>query len=266
MINIELYKQETKANYKIFLIFSIITIIYTSLIIGMYNETQINSLKELYNTMPELMAAFGMTGMDTTLLEFLITYLYGFLYLVLPMVITIIIANKLVARHTDKGSMAQLLASPNSRTKVVLTQIKVLLTFIFITILFITISEIIAISINFPNELDIGKLICMNIGLLALHFAISGVCFLASCIFNETKNSLLIGAGIPTLFFLIQMISNIGNKLSNIKYLSIFTLFNPREILSDTFESYIMIVSLFIIGIILYAISLIVFKRKDFPI
>ena len=62
--------------------------------------------------------------------------------------------------------------------------------------------------------LDIGKLVMMNVVIYFLHIAISGICFFASCISNDTKRSFTIGAGIPIAFFLIQMLANYGWKLS----------------------------------------------------
>ena len=58
---------------------------------------------------------------------FLINYLYGFLLLLLPLVFSILAANRLVARWVDTGSMAYLLASPNTRARVARTQALVLI-------------------------------------------------------------------------------------------------------------------------------------------
>ena len=72
--------------------------------------------------MPEMMAAFGMTSIGDTLIEFLSAYLYGFLFMILPMVFSIMLANKLIMGYIDNGSMAYLLATPNTRFKIVFTQ------------------------------------------------------------------------------------------------------------------------------------------------
>ncbi|MEI3014139.1 MAG: hypothetical protein V8T36_04920 [Ruthenibacterium lactatiformans] len=59
---------------------------------------------------------------------FLTNYLYGFLMLIFPLVFSALAANRLVARHVDRGSMAYLLAAPNSRARVAFTQTPVLIT------------------------------------------------------------------------------------------------------------------------------------------
>ncbi|MGE7787901.1 hypothetical protein [Lysinibacillus sp. NPDC096259] len=63
--------------------------------------------------MPELMSAFGMSNKGNTLIEFLSTYLYGFLLLMLPLVFIIMSANKLIMGYIDNGSTAYLIATPN---------------------------------------------------------------------------------------------------------------------------------------------------------
>lgn len=68
-------------------------------------------------TMSQSISAFGMTNPSSTLIEFLSSYLYGFIYLVFPLIFKIIIANKLVVRYVDQGSMAYLLSTPMSRKK-----------------------------------------------------------------------------------------------------------------------------------------------------
>jgi ABC-2 type transport system permease protein len=208
----------------------------------------------------------GMNGDSSSLMGFLITYLYGFLFILFPMIVTIILSNKLIASHTDKGSMAYLLSSPNSRTKIVFTQMKVLGTFITCLLIYITFLSIAVSHFMFPGELVINKFLLLNLGLLILHFCISGICFLASILSNETKTSLIFGAGIPVVFFLIQMLSNMGGKLEVLKYFSIFTLFDPNGLINGTTNSYIMIQLLLFIGIILFSFSVYIFKKRDLSV
>ena len=42
--------------------------------------------------------------------------------MILPMVFSIMLANKLIMGYIDNGSMAYLIATPNTRFKIVLTQ------------------------------------------------------------------------------------------------------------------------------------------------
>ena len=72
---------------------------------------------------PEMLKAFGFTiTPNVSLTSFLASYLYGMLMIIIPMIYTCICANRLVAQHTDKGSMAFLLSAPISRKRIVATQ------------------------------------------------------------------------------------------------------------------------------------------------
>lgn len=266
MFNLTLMKQGIKSNYKILLIFMAVLTMYISMITSMFDPGLGSALESFSKSMPELMAMFGMSTTSTTLIGFLSTYLYGFILLIFPMVFTIIISNRLITRHIDKGSMAYLLASPNKRSTIVITQIKVLVISLFILILFCTTLGIIISEAMFKGDLDKGKFIILNIGLFCLHYAIGGFCMLVSCAFNESKYSLTIGAGIPTLAYLIQMIANMGGKFQNLKYATFFTLFNPESIINGESSAYMMIGVLFAVGVIFYLSAIYVFCKKDFSL
>ena len=266
MISIPLLKREIKSNYKLFIIFAAVLTMYISVIIPMFDPEIGEALAEFEKAMPEMMAAFGMTNSGTTLIEFINTYLFGFLFIVFPMIFEIIIANKLIAKYVDSGSMAYLLATPNKRRKIAITQGLFLILSIGTLILFITLVGIISSEVYFPGELDIKKYILLNIGLYCLHIAISGLGFFSSCISNDTKLSYSLSAGIPIGFFIIQLLANMGGKLENFKYFTIFSLFNTDKLIKGETTGIWMFIILLLIGVILYTIGILRFDKRDLPL
>lgn len=266
MISTSLYKQGIKSTYKIQIIFMLVLSMYISIIIAMFDPSMGNALEEFTKSMPEIMALFGMDKMSTELTGFLSSYLYGFLMLIFPMVFTIIIANRLVARLVDKGSMAYLLASPISRKKVAATQAIALFTSQIVLFAFCAILGIIVSVAMFPGELAIKKFLLLNVGAFLLQFAIGGICFFASCISNETKQSLALGAGISTGFYLIHMLSNVGGSIENLKYTTIFSLYNPELLLEGDSFAYTMLLILFLIGLLLNILAIATFSKRDLPL
>lgn len=112
---------------------------------------------------------------------------------------------------------------------------------------------------------DVKGYLILNLGYFLLMFAISSISFLFSCIFNLSKNSLALGAGIPVAFFIFQMMSSFGKSLKFFKYLSLNTLFNTNAI--TTGGSYwIQFIVLAFVGIVLYAVGMRVFIEKDLPL
>lgn len=69
-------------------------------------------LDSFVDAMPELMAAVGMKANAADLLGFMVSYLYGFILLVFPMLFCILRGNALIAKYVDKGSMTALVAAP----------------------------------------------------------------------------------------------------------------------------------------------------------
>lgn len=266
MFNFTLYKRGMKESWKMLVIFAAVLTMYFTIIITMFDPKLGSALNEFAKAMPELMAMVGMNPSSTTMIGFMSAYLYGFIMLVFPMIFSILSANRLIARHVDKGSMVYLLAAPVKRRTVAFTQMKVIASGIFALVMYATVMGIIDCELSFPGELEIGKFILLNIGVLCLHLFIGGICFLCSCIFNDTKFSIGVGAGIPALAFIIQMMANAGKELENAKYATFFTLFNPDGIIAGEVEAFWGVAVLFVGALALFISAIMIFTKKDLHI
>lgn len=266
MFSKPLFKATLKQNYIVFFIIIGVLMIYLPTIASMYNPETQKSLNDMLKMMPQqLIAAMGFTGEMGTLLKFLATYFYGFLILLLPMIYTIIVANRSIASHVDKGSMAYLLATPNTRVKIAGTQAIFLLVSTALLLCFITLAGIGMCELLFPGELDIKGFILLNCGACLLYFALTGISFFASCIFNDTKNSLALGAGLPVGFLLLQMVADTGEKFEFLRYFSLYTLFDPAKITSG--EGYLpAFITLALLGVVLYSLGIYAFTKRDLPL
>ena len=146
MINKTLYAREMKNSVKLLFILAAVMALYIGIIIYMYEPEMMALLDSYVDAMPEMMAAVGMTAGATDLLGFMISYLYGFILLVFPMIFCILRADRLLARYTTSGAMSYLLAAPVSRQRIVTTQIAALISGTFLLILFATALEILEIG------------------------------------------------------------------------------------------------------------------------
>lgn len=263
MINWTLYKREMKGSIKLLIIFLAIITMYISIIISMYKPELMSMLDGFVEVMPELMAAVGMNAGAASLLGFMVSYLYGFILLIFPMVFCILRGNALISKYVDKGSMVSLVAAPVKRHTIALTQVKVLVSGILILVIYSTILQLICAEISFPGKLDVADLLILNTGLLCLHLFIGGICFLASCIFSDTKYSVAFGAGIPAFMYILQMLANVGGSAEKAKYFTFFTLFDPEGIIAREGSAIAGMVVLFVGAIILYMASVMVFSKKD---
>lgn len=266
MINLTLYKREMKGSVKVLIIFAAIVTLYISMIISMYDPQMVETLDSFYEIMPEVMAAVGMSAGSTSLIGFMISYLYGFILLVFPMVFCILRGNGLVAKYVDRGSLVTLLAAPVKRRTIAVTQMSVMLSGIVLLMLYITGLEMIVAEISFPGELVMSELLKLNAVLLCLHLFIGSICFLASCIFSDTKYSIAFGAGVPALMYVLQMLANTGEKAEKARYFTCFTLFDATGIVEGENGAILGAVVLLVGAVLLYGAAVASFCKKDMHI
>lgn len=262
MISLTLFKKEIKSNYKIIFIFLAILTLYSTSIVFMYDPSTTSAFEEMAKSMPEMMKAFGMAAVVTNITEYIANYLYGFIVLMFPIICTIILGNKLIVSYVDKGSMAYLLGTPNKRTKIALTQSVFMMVSSAVLLIYTSGLIIILSNIMHPNLLDTKSFILLNIVLWFLQLAVSGICFFASCISNNSKLYFMIGAGVPIMFYLLQALANMGDKLEWLKYFTLFTLFNPSDIISGKGIAP-EITALLAVAIAFYAIGIYIFSKRD---
>ncbi len=263
MISLALFKKELKSNLGLLIIFMGVLSLYGGMIVAMFDPKMGESLAEMMESMPQMFAAFGMDMQATTLMDFIINYLYGFLLVVFPAVFSIILANRLVVKYVEDGSMAYLLTTPHKRFKIIMTQAMFLICCLLFLIAYNTVFILCMSEIMFPGELDILSFVWLNLGLLRLHFFLAATCFMPSCIFCEYKKSATIGTGVLVYSVLVQMISQVGDKLESLKYATPLTLFQPQKLVSLENEAVLTLGVLGVLGTLLFGIGIYTFCKKD---
>ena len=146
-----LLKRDMLSCVKIFLILFAIIGMYTVVIIYMYDPKLSDMLNDYQQLLPDMMSAFGMTGIATSLLEWMQIYLYGFIMFLFPMVFSVVLMQKLLMGYVDSGAMASLLATPNSRRELIVTQTVAVLLWNVILIGAVTVVGIFSAEMLFPG-------------------------------------------------------------------------------------------------------------------
>jgi len=200
---------------------------------------------------------------DASLLSLYARGIFGMLGIMILIVFTIVVGNKLIAGEVDKGTMGYTLNTPITRKQIVfskaLTYILLIISLGAVVGLFGTVSIVIASA-----DVDLGTFWILILGFVLYGFAIGGICFFASCWFNKSGNSIALGAGLSIAFFIFDSLSAISG-LEWLKYFTLNTLFNTSGIISGS--GYIIeLIALFVIGATLYAIGCNKFLKKDLPL
>jgi len=122
------------------------------------------------------------------------------------------------------------------------------------------------LAIDHGIDFVVGKYLLLNLGVFLLMFAISSISFLFSCVFNLTKNSLALGAGIPVAFLIFKIMAEASTSLEGFKYATLNTLFTPSHIIGDDGTYLPQFAILAALGVVLYMVGVKVFKEKDLPL
>jgi ABC-2 type transport system permease protein len=267
MLSLPLLRTTIKFNYVIWLIFAGILAMYLSIIASMFDPTTMENMDGLIASLPpQLVDAMNFKTTDASFLGFLAGYFYGFLILLFPSIYSILMADRMIARHVDSGAMAFLLSTPNTRQKIAFTQAVFLVGSMTLLIVFVALVGIAAGEALFPGELDIPGFVLLNVGAALLYFALTGIGFLASCLFNESKYSLALGGGIIGLFFMLKILSGVGEEVAFVKYLSLMSLFDPAEITAGGSGGAPAFLAMTAIGLACYAAGIYIFGKKDLPL
>jgi len=262
-----LFKVNIKANWPIFLFVTCILLIYTIVSIAMFDPVNAETMQAMLGVMPEgMVKAFGFDGLGTELTSYLGNYLYGFIFLVFPMIYTVLISNKLIAKHVDSGSMTYLLTTPYSRIIIARTQAIFLATSILLILLINVLVGVVISELKFSGMLEIGPYLGLNMITYLCILVISSIGFFFSCLFNDTKNSLAFGTAIPVVFVVLKMVSGISEKLNILKYFTVYSLIDVDKILEGGSYSIIVSFILLIATLIIYTVSIKMFDKRSLSI
>ncbi len=71
------------------------------------------------------------------------------------------------------------------------------------------------------------------------------------------------GGGIPILFFVINMFSNVSDNYPWLEYLTLYSIFDSYEIATEEQNTAILYLTFVIIALVLYSAGLISFSRRN---
>jgi ABC-2 type transport system permease protein len=235
---------------------------------GIYTTQTADAMKAVLNSgalPPAMLQMVGSQINNMSLNGMLATQFFQMLAVLFPMIYVIIVGNKLIADRVDRGDMAYILSTPTRRNQVTFTQALYLFGSLIVMFGLFAGAGLVAAAIFQPGVLVIKSFLVLDLGAFLLAFATSGITFASSCIYNLSKNSLALGAGLPLTFFVCNLLAMMGDNLKVFKYFTLQTLYDTNKILAGSGYARQLAI-LAIIGAGLYAIGMIVFREKDLPL
>lgn len=197
--------------------------------------------------------------------------------LLLPIIYMIMASNNLIAGQVDSGSMAYVLSTSTKRKTVVFTQAVYLIGSLLAMFSLTTATGCVCLALVTEEVgLTYGNLVLLNIGAFLVLFALSGLCFFTSCVFDRSKRSMAIGGGLSIFALVAAMLGLFGSpvipsvvRLSSLNYFNyttIISLFDVISIIDGTSAFIWKFVILAVAGAIGYVVGSLRFTKKDLPL
>jgi ABC-2 type transport system permease protein len=268
-MNAALLRSMMKTNAQTIFSYAFGMVFYLCLVLWVYPSIASSSaLNTVLKTMPQsMLKVFGLQAGIQQVGDYLSGEFYGLIYVIIMAVFTLTTASKLVAHLVDRGPMAYLLASPVSRVRVAWTQAVVLLTGMFIISVFTTIGGWLGAAWLVKHQhLDIGPFVQMNLIGFLLFAVVSGYSFLCSCAFNDEKKALGTSATITLVFYGLNLVGKLSDKVAWMKNLSVFTAFDAQGILHGHVHVIQTALGLAVGAAILFIAGVLVFRQRELPL
>ncbi|RZT23358.1 ABC transporter permease [Fictibacillus sp. BK138] len=264
-----LYSSMMKSHAKMLGGFIYGAVAYIVLIIWIYPSiADMKGFNDMINALPEGMRKLiGMENGINSLADYIAGEFYGMLFLIILMVYVILTSTRLMARLVDQGSMAYLLATPNSRLKIAATQAAVIITGLALIVAFTTLSGIAASEWLISGyELDVASFVTLNVLTFLIFLVIAGYCFFISSSFNDEKKALGISAGLTLFFYMLNMAGKLSEDTEWLLNFTIFKLYDPIKMINNETDALLTGTMLVMAALVLFGGSLVVFKKRNLPL
>lgn len=261
-----MFKRELKINLKSFIIwtsiliglFLVVFLIYPSII----NSANMEMIDEMMKIFPEeMLKAFNMdlSTIDSAF-GWLKTEGFVFVLLITGIYSGILGSNILLKEESDK-TIEYLNSVPVTRKNIVLNKILCGLFYIILMIVIIGIFNFIGLSLS--GEFDRKSYILLSITPLFSSIVIFAICLFLSTFTHKTKKTLGISLGIVFVSYFLNVISEIGESTEFLKYISIFTLADIRNVILNVSINPILVVLAICITVIFMILTMIHYEKKE---
>lgn len=261
-----MFKRELKINLKSF-------IIWTSILIGLFlvvflvypsivNSENMEMMDEMMKMFPEeMLKAFNMdiSTIDSAF-GWLKTEGFVFVLLITGIYSGILGSNILLKEESDK-TIEYLNSVPVTRKNIVLN--KILCGLLYIILMVAIIGIFIFIGLSLSGEFDRKSYILLSITPIFSSIVIFAVCLFLSTFTHKTKKTLGISLGIVFASYFLNIISEMGESTELLKYISIFTLADIRNVIINESINPLMIVLTIGITVIFMILTTICYEKKE---
>lgn len=259
-------KRELKVNLKSF-------IIWTSILVGMFlvvylvypyiiTDDSMKNLDEMMKVFPkELLKAFNMdiTSINTAY-GWLKSEGFMFVLIIIGIYSSIMGLNILLKEENDK-TVEYLSFLPIKRSKILTNKIIVCFIYMIAMILILGIFNYIALLIS--GDFDQKQYILLSLTPILIALPLFSLNLFISTFLHKTKKTFALSLGLVFLFYMLSIVAELSEKVEFIKYFSIYTLSDTRNVVANISINPINILISLGITIMFIALSYIRYNKKE---
>ncbi len=259
-------KRELKVNFKSFTIWLIVICVIYGFVYLMYpsitSSQDMQKFDEMMKLFPkELLQAFNM---DLSSINSAYGWLKseGFVMLLLAIgCYSSILGGNIILKEENDKTIEYLNTLPVSRTNIVLS--KTLVGLFYIIILTLLLLGFNYIGLSLIEEFNIKEFILLSLTPLLSSIPIYFISIFIGTFAKKTKQVFGLNLGIVLLSYIFNAISVISKEVEFLKYFSVYTLADIRNVIINNEISIIMILISLSISVILFILSIINYNRKE---
>ena len=259
-------KRELKVNLKSFIIWLSILLVMFLVVYLIYpyivTDETMKSMDELMKIFPEeVLKAFNMdmTSISTAYGWFK-TEGFMFILLITGFYSSMLGGTILLKEENDK-TIEYINSLPIKRSKIVTNKIIVAIIYIIAIVSILGIFNFISLKIS--GDLDSKQFILLSITPIITALPLFAINLFISTFMHKTRKTVGISLGMVFIFYILSTIAELSEKVEIVKYFSIYTLADVRNVIADVRINPIMIIISIIITVIFIICSYIRYDKKE---
>ena len=259
-------KREFKINLKSFIIYTSVLIIMFLVVFLIYpyiiTDSTMASLDEMMKMFPsDLLKAFNM---DLSSINSAYGWLksegFMFILIIIGIYSSIIGSNIILKEESDK-TIEYLETLPINRSKIVTNKIIVGIVYIVLMVLIIGLFNYVALLLS--GDFNKLEYLLLSITPIFIGLPFFSINLFISMFFHKTKKTTSISLGLVFVFYVISILSELSLKIEFLKYFSIYTLADTRNIIENNKLNFNMIIISIIISLIFISLSYFKYNKKE---
>ena len=259
-------KREFKVNLKSFIIWLSILLIMFLVVFLVYpfiiTDDTMKNMDELMKVFPpELLKAFNMDMSSiSTAYGWFKTEGFTFVLLIMGIFSAFLGGNILLKEENDK-TIEYLTSLPIKRSKIITNKIIVSITYIISMVLILGLFNYIGLTIS--GDLDNKQFLLLSITPIFIGIPLFSINLFISTFLKKTKKVVGISLGMVFIFYLINVLSELAPSIDFIKYFSIYTLADVRNVITDISINPICVIVSILITTLFITCTYIRYEKKE---